>query len=188
MNKRSWFRQLERELTAQGVQKDERKEVLNYYNEMYRDTLEDGWTEREVLREFGFPEDVADSVHGDGRRERRRIEYRESYRDDYDSYSERPRRRKKRRGVVGTVLKVFFSVILCVVLIACMIAFFLTHIAVTIAGIAIIIAAFTLLGESMGAFIMVIGSGLAVMAIGGMIQCLGQLSGKCFKRIVKGRA
>ena len=41
-------------LTAQGVQKDERKEVLNYYNEMYRDKLEDGWTEREVLREIRF--------------------------------------------------------------------------------------------------------------------------------------
>ena len=188
MNKRSWFRQLERELSARRMPKDERKEVLNYYNEMYRDKLEDGLTESEVLREFGFPEDVADSVNSEEKRSKKREIRRVDY-DDYDKdYEVKEKPRKKRKGFFATLFKILFSIIFGIISLALAIGLFVGRLALIFAGIAVMIISFTLIAENFGAFVMVIGAGFLIIAVSEFAHLLGHLTTKCYRRFVRGRA
>ena len=62
MRKETWFNQLKSALNGEGIPPEDRRAALHYYEEMYQDKLDDGMTEAEILKEFGFPEDVAQSV------------------------------------------------------------------------------------------------------------------------------
>lgn len=89
MKKSVWMAQLERALSREGLHGSEKRTVLNYYNEMYQDKREDGLSEEEILREFGFPEDVAQNVRENEYRDREgfrsRRDERRYERNDYDS-------------------------------------------------------------------------------------------------------
>lgn len=65
MDKGTWMKQLRDALANTRLGAEDRRAVLNYYEEMYRDKLEDGKSESEILKEFGFPTDVAENV-GEG--------------------------------------------------------------------------------------------------------------------------
>ncbi len=62
MRKSVWMTQLERALSREGMTGAEKRTVMNYYEEMYQDKHDDGLSEEEIIREFGFPEDVAQNV------------------------------------------------------------------------------------------------------------------------------
>ncbi len=62
MRKSTWMAQLERALSREGMTGTEKRTVLNYYEEMYQDRFDDGASEEDIIKEFGFPEDVAQSV------------------------------------------------------------------------------------------------------------------------------
>ena len=62
MRKSVWMAQLERALSREGMTGTEKRTVLNYYEEMYQDRLDEGAEEEAIIKEFGFPEDVAQSV------------------------------------------------------------------------------------------------------------------------------
>lgn len=62
MRKSTWMAQLERALSREGMTGTEKRIVLNYYEEMYQDRFDDGAAEEDIIKEFGFPEDVAQSV------------------------------------------------------------------------------------------------------------------------------
>jgi|GEM_PF-4986844 len=63
MNKREWFERLENELKE--VSPDEVRRVREYYEELFDDKSESGYTEQEILREFGAPESAARRIAGD---------------------------------------------------------------------------------------------------------------------------
>lgn len=110
MKKSVWMSQLERSLSREGLSGSEKRTVLNYYEEMYQDKREDGMTEEEILREFGFPEDVAQNVRENEYRERgeyrnRRDERRYDrngyggYADNgYNPFDDEPPRRSEQYG------------------------------------------------------------------------------------------
>lgn len=62
MKKSVWMAQLDHALSREGLSGSEKRTVLNYYEEMFLDKRDDGMSEEEILREFGFPDDVAQSV------------------------------------------------------------------------------------------------------------------------------
>lgn len=66
MNKKTWMEQLDRTLSQEGMTREEKRAVLNYYDEMYQDKRDDGAREEDILKEFGFPEDVAQNVREEG--------------------------------------------------------------------------------------------------------------------------
>ena len=93
MKKETWFSKLKNELNATGMTAEERSAVLRYYEEMFQDKLDDGMVEGEILKEFGFPEDVALSVKEDGTRVRPKTanyrtspDYRPPQNDSYNPY------------------------------------------------------------------------------------------------------
>lgn len=84
MRKRTWMAQLERALSREGINGTEKRTVLNYYEEMYQDRLDEGAYEEDIIKEFGFPEDVASSVREEcGERNRK-----EGSRNDDGYYNE----------------------------------------------------------------------------------------------------
>lgn len=60
MNKREWERRFLKEL--QPLAGKERNEALEYYREIYGDKIDAGFSEEEILREFGNPEDCARKI------------------------------------------------------------------------------------------------------------------------------
>lgn len=212
MDKTSWLKQLKYELDERGLSKVERSAVLNYYNEMYQDKLEDGLTANEILKEFGFPQDVADSVLNDGDREKRWQEPRRrtvverdfdddtDYEDDYEIYDDgqedavvieeqvESKREKKETYIAGGTVKLLCAIVFGVVFAALIFAFYATTVCLTIAGIGVMIASFTLIRESVWAFVTGVGASLIVFGIGGIFEIFGKLCVKAFKRVTGRRA
>ena len=62
MGKSVWMAQLERALSREGMTGAEKRTVMNYYEEMYQDKHDDGLSEEEIIREFGFPEAKAKAM------------------------------------------------------------------------------------------------------------------------------
>ncbi len=60
MSLKKWEKILVKNLT--GISKRERQTVLEYYREIYGDKLEAGYTEEEILKEFGEPETCARKI------------------------------------------------------------------------------------------------------------------------------
>ena len=87
MRKSTWMAQLERALSREGMTGTEKRTVLNYYEEMYQDRLDEGAEEEAIIKEFGFPEDVAQSVresdeYAQAEKNRGGARKADSYRDD----------------------------------------------------------------------------------------------------------
>lgn len=76
MNKKTWMEQLDRALSQEGMTREEKRAVLNYYDEMYQDKRDDGAREEDILKEFGFPEDVAQNVREEGGKRKETNNYR----------------------------------------------------------------------------------------------------------------
>lgn len=99
MTYNEWRDELKSNLLS--VSDSERRRVLDYYAEAYADRRDAGFTEREIIEDFGAPYDAAQRILSDGydEGETRRNDYRdEDYRQhDYrDSYSARERRETER--------------------------------------------------------------------------------------------
>ncbi|MDE7106895.1 MAG: DUF1700 domain-containing protein, partial [Clostridiales bacterium] len=60
MTKYEWEHELKKNIHR--LPADEIARVLDYYNEMFEDNIERGRNEREIIREFGNPVDVADKI------------------------------------------------------------------------------------------------------------------------------
>ena len=60
MTKYEWEYELKKNIHRLPVEEIAR--VLDYYNEMFEDNIERGKSEREIIREFGNPVDVADKI------------------------------------------------------------------------------------------------------------------------------
>ena len=60
MTKKQWERNFLRCLRS--LPQREREQALEYYREIYGDKAEAGYSEQEILREFGFPEDCAERI------------------------------------------------------------------------------------------------------------------------------
>lgn len=60
MTKYEWEHELKKNIHR--LPADEIARVLDYYNEMFEDNIERGKSEREIIREFGNPVDVADKI------------------------------------------------------------------------------------------------------------------------------
>ena len=48
--------------SLKGLNKQERQEVVNYYDEMIDDSIESGKTEEQTIEELGSPEDLAKKI------------------------------------------------------------------------------------------------------------------------------
>ena len=48
--------------SLKGLNKQERQEVIDYYNEMIDDSIESGKTEEQAIEELGSPEDLAKKI------------------------------------------------------------------------------------------------------------------------------
>lgn len=60
MTKYEWEHELKKNIHR--LPADEIARVLDYYNEIFEDNIERGKSEREIIREFGNPVDVADKI------------------------------------------------------------------------------------------------------------------------------
>jgi len=82
MTYNEWRDELKSNLLS--VSESERRRVLDYYAEAYADRRDAGYTEREIIDEFGAPYDAAQRILGENRTD--------NY--SYDEYYEEPRSRR----------------------------------------------------------------------------------------------
>ena len=185
MTKKIWEKQLARHLTA--LPKAERKKIIDYYREMYGDKAEAGYSEAEILAEFGSPEACAARILA-------------------EENVEIPPKKEKRRtpsplAIVGIV---FVSLILVLPLASVAFALIVTFFAFTVSGTAIAIAGVI---YAIGAPLLLIGSlsaagifahlgiGLVLCGVGCLLfasfEPLGKYlaigTGKALKFLYKGR-
>lgn len=60
MNFKAWLKKLKRE--TRSLPLSEQRTVVSYYEELYYDKKDEGYTEREIVREFGAPELAAGKI------------------------------------------------------------------------------------------------------------------------------
>ncbi len=60
MTKYEWESELKRNIHR--LPKSEQDRALEFYNELFEDRIESGWTETQIIAEFGNPCDVADKI------------------------------------------------------------------------------------------------------------------------------
>lgn len=195
MRKATWMAQLERALSREGMTGMEKRTVLNYYEEMYQDRLDDGAKEEDIIKEFGFPEDVAQSVRENdemSKREDKTKNGSSAINDDvpfgtyvdnnYDVESQGYYRTNPHFGAPDTAAAVntsnqtnkssdvsAMSVVRIIVSILFAIVFFSVGFGLGVAGIAVIIASFTAIAFSVGAWLIVLGIGLILFACGCLV-------------------
>ncbi len=121
MTQKNWEKQLARHLSA--LSKTERKQVIDYYREMYGDKREAGFSETEILAEFGSPEDCAAKILA-GENAQPVLQKRE-------------RRKLSPAEIVGMF---FLSLILILPLALTAFALIVTFFAVSVSGVAVAIA------------------------------------------------
>ena len=68
MTKYEWEKELRRNLSR--IPNNEAERALSYYDELFADKAEQGYSEREIINEFGNPFDVANSIIRDYEAER----------------------------------------------------------------------------------------------------------------------
>ncbi len=186
MTQKTWEKQLSRRLTS--LSKAERKQVLDYYREIYSDKKEAGFAEPEILAEFGSPEECARKILGE-----------EGVK--YDAAKE-----KKRRVSPAAVVGMFFlSLIIILPLAITAFALIISFFAVSVSGVAVALAGVI---YAIGAPLLAIGSlstagifahlgvGLAMCGVGLLLfvafmlltQYLAIGTGKALAFLYKGRS
>lgn len=138
MTKYEWEKELKRNLAR--LPAAEQNRALAFYDELFADKIEQGYSEREVVREFGNPFDVATAIIRDYESEGGTVTaappppgYTDAYRssraqpDRFDpntgaplqrtppapmprTYSERDIKRARRGGALGAFLRVLFFI------------------------------------------------------------------------------
>lgn len=195
MRKATWMAQLERALSREGMTGMEKRTVLNYYEEMYQDRLDDGAKEEDIIKEFGFPEDVAQSVRENddmSKKERESQKSGSAINDDvpfgtyvdnnYDVESRGYYRANPNYSAPDTATVVnsstktsgsadysAMSVVRIVVNILFAVVFFAVGLGLGIGGISVIIASFAAIAFSAGAWLIVFGIGLILFACGCLV-------------------
>ena len=121
MTKKIWEKRLALHLTP--LSKTERKQVMDYYREMYGDKKEAGFSETEILAEFGSPEECAARILAE------------------ENVELPPKRKQKQSPSPLAIVSIFF-VSLIVVLPLTLVAFSLviTFFALTVSGVAVAVA------------------------------------------------
>ena len=121
MTQKNWEKRLARHLSA--LSKTERKQVIDYYREMYGDKAEAGFSEAEILAEFGSPEDCAAKILAG------------------ESVQPAPHKRERRKLSPAEIVGMFFlSLILILPLALTAFALIVTFFAVSVSGVAVAIA------------------------------------------------
>lgn len=121
MTEKTWEKRLARHLSA--LSKTERKQVIDYYREMYGDKREAGFSEAEILAEFGSPEECAAKILA-GENAQPVLQKRE-------------RRKLSPAEIVGMF---FLSLILILPLALTAFALIVTFFAVSVSGVAVAVA------------------------------------------------
>ena len=121
MTKKIWEKRLLSKLRP--LQRAERKKILDYYREMYGDKAEAGFSEAEILAEFGSPEKCAARILAEE--------------NTQPTLQKRERRKLSPAEIVGMF---FLSLILILPLALTAFALIVTFFALTVSGVAVAIA------------------------------------------------
>ena len=79
------------------VSESERRRVLDYYAEAYADRRDAGFSEREIIEDFGAPYDAAQRILGENRTESYSYDYEEEPRSRRDARRQEREERERRR-------------------------------------------------------------------------------------------
>ena len=121
MTQKIWEKQLARQLA--DLPKPERKQVLDYYREMYGDKIEAGFSEEAILAEFGSPQQCAHKILAS------------------EGLVPAKVRRQSRRTSPAAIVGIFFlTLIIILPLASTAFALIVTFFALSVSGIAVAIA------------------------------------------------
>ncbi len=204
MRKSIWMSQLERALSREGMTREEKRTVLNYYEEMYQDKLDDGQKEEDIIKEFGFPEDVAQNVReNDGFAKpeddkdepkvfisRGPVYESEAYFRPVPQYQSANASQasatqiKSKADSDSNVVSLIFSILGAIIGLGFAIVLFAVGVALPVAGLAVIISSFFVISMSTGAWLIVFGIGIVVFAIGCMIFAAAIAFAKAYGKFI----
>ena len=121
MTEKHWEKQLTRHLST--LPKNERKQVIDYYREMYGDKKEAGFTEADILAEFGSPEECATRILAGG------------------NAQSTPKKQTKRSASPAAIVGMVFATLILIVPLAAMaFALIASFFAVSVSGAVVAIA------------------------------------------------
>lgn len=204
MRKSIWMSQLERALSREGMTREEKRTVLNYYEEMYQDKLDDGAKEEDIIKEFGFPEDVAQNVRenddfakGQSDKEepqvfisREPVYESEAYfrpAPQYQTANAAPPQAPPQSGGKSSdsdIVSLIFSILGAIVGLGFAIALFAVGLALPIAGLAVAVSSFFVISASVGAWLIVFGIGIVIFAAGCMVFAAAIAFAKAYGKFV----
>ena len=189
-----------------GVSESERRRVLEYYAEAYADRREAGFSEREIIAEFGAPYDAAKRILSEDDREfveaPKREERREAYvrrapvREEYFEetpvrtapYEEKKRaekreRKKKKKG--GSWVYVLLCVVFAIPIFALILALSAITVAAFVAPFAVLIAGVGEAGLGVGMMFSSVLDGLVRVGFGLMVFGVGIILISILPRIAR---
>lgn len=189
MKKSVWMSKLEQILTEEGMTNAEKRTVMNFYEEMYQDKHDDGMSEEDIIKEFGFPEDVALNVRESGEHENASntdyvsegyvippsppvngIGAETQYAVPNNSASQNEVQSKPTETAKKSVQpKKLISGALSVATIIAAIALLVFGVILAISGVATVICGFIVISFSAGAWLIAFGIGLILFAVGSLI-------------------
>lgn len=168
MTEKNWEKRLARHLSA--LSKTERKQVIDYYREIYGDKREAGFSEAEILAEFGSPEECAAKIL--------------TGENVQPTLQKRERRKLSPAEIVGMV---FLSLILILPLAVTALSLIISFFALSVSGVGVAIAGVV---YAIGAPLLTIGSlssagclahlgvGLALCGVGCLLFVAFEFLGK----------
>ena len=171
------------------VSETERRRVLDYYAEAYADRRDAGFSEREIIDDFGAPYDAAQRILNESaedyveppkkeaRRDNRLNENRRPYKDDIygDDYSQKreaPRREpvvQKQSGRDYTWVFVLLCVIFAVPLFSLIVTMISLTICFAVVPMRLLITGVAAIGSGVGALFVDVAYGAGVIGVGIMI-------------------
>lgn len=209
MRKSVWFSQLERALSREGMTCAEKRTVLNYYEEMYQDRSDDGAAEEDIIKEFGFPEDIAKNVRENDERTSQsdsRIPSGTQVFPDFDVEVQGYRGAdtynmpgsggntnaaansapSKESGGSAAVTAAFLplTIVGAFAGLILMIVFFAVAAAIPVAGLAVVVGSFFMISTSAGAWLIAFGVGIILFAVGCLLFLLAVMFAKVYWRFL----
>ena len=163
MTKKTYLRRLKSALN--GVSKEERERLLDYYRELIDDGVENGKSEDEVISRLESPEKVAENFKA----------------EMADSPKPVPSKTDgKATGVIAALVGVVIAFFGAVLLFSLGVSAF----SVTLAGAAVFFTSFAVLGTPAVGFAQM-GTGLFVCGIGVLLFCLCSIVGKLYAYLLR---